>query len=153
MCTAIRRRTYSVEPKNAKNASPIYPYYSQKLRGRRSLRTIQFQHWQYLQGLISCQLIVGLVASTSYMGDYGINLFYLYDYNCSSEGFYLFLSLSTFTTQLYDANQYVNCYRALAFFRKHINFNRNDYVKGYCSYMLEIDPYYSSISTEKDTAD
>ena len=39
-------------------------------------------------------------------------------------------------------DQYVDCYRTLAYFRKDINVKRNDYVKGYCLYELEIDPYY-----------
>ena len=43
----------------------------------------------------------------------------------------------------YEADQYVDCYRMLTCFRKDINVKRNDYVKGYCLYALEIDPYYS----------
>ena len=43
----------------------------------------------------------------------------------------------------YEADQYVDCYRTLACFRKDINVKQNDYVKGYCLYALEIDPYYS----------
>ena len=44
----------------------------------------------------------------------------------------------------YEADQYVDCYRTLTCFRKDINaIKRNDYVKGYCLYALEIDPYYS----------
>ena len=43
----------------------------------------------------------------------------------------------------YEADQYVDCYRTLTCFRKDINVKRNDYVKGYCLYALEIDPYYS----------
>ena len=43
----------------------------------------------------------------------------------------------------YEADQYMDCYRTLACFRKDINVKRNDYVKGYCLYALEIDPYYS----------
>ena len=43
----------------------------------------------------------------------------------------------------YEADQSVDCYRTLTCFRKDINVKRNDYVKGYCLYTLEIDPYYS----------
>ena len=43
----------------------------------------------------------------------------------------------------YEADQYVDCYRTLTCFWKDINVKRNDYVKGYCLYALEIDPYYS----------
>ena len=43
----------------------------------------------------------------------------------------------------YKADQYVDCYRTLTCFWKDINVKRNDYVKGYCLYALEIDPYYS----------
>ena len=43
----------------------------------------------------------------------------------------------------YEADKYVDCYRTLTCFRKDIKVKRNDYVKGYCLYALEIDPYYS----------
>ena len=43
----------------------------------------------------------------------------------------------------YEADQYVDCYRTLTYFRKDINVKRNDYDKGYYLYALEIDPYYS----------
>ena len=43
----------------------------------------------------------------------------------------------------YEADQSMDCYRTLTCFRKDINVKRNDYVKGYCLYSLEINPYYS----------
>ena len=45
---------------------------------------------------------------------------------------------------LYDPiTKHVDCYRTLTCFGKDINVKRNDYIKGYCLYALEIDPYYS----------
>ena len=124
----------------------IYPYL------RSEIKTTSIPSGQYsfsaddiFQSLVPCQLIVGLVASASYMGDYKKSPYYFRDYDCSSVGFYL--DGQSYPSQPlrpnYEADQYVDCYRTLTCFRKDINVKRNDYVKGYCLYALEIDPYYS----------
>ena len=83
------------------------------------------------QGLVPCQLIVRLVASASYMGDYKRSPYYFRDYNCSTVGFYV--DVQSYPSQPfqpnYEAEQYVDCYRMLTCFRKDINFKQNDYVK------------------------
>ena len=43
----------------------------------------------------------------------------------------------------YKADQFVDCYRALTHFQKDINVSRADYKKGYCLYVLDVDPHYS----------
>ena len=43
----------------------------------------------------------------------------------------------------YAADQFVDCYRTLFSFRNDINVNPDDFKKGYCLYVLDIDPYYS----------
>ena len=104
-----------------------------------------FSAYDIFQGLVPCQLIVGLVASASYMGDYRRKAFYFRDYDCSSVAFYV--DAQSYPSQPlrpnYEDNQHVDCYRMLACFWKDINVKRNDYCKGYCLYVLEIDPYYS----------
>ena len=50
----------------------------------------------------------------------------------------------------YEANHYVDCYRMLNCFQEDINVNRNDYVKCYCLYVLEIDPYCSFNMTRNE---
>ena len=45
--------------------------------------------------------------------------------------------------QNYEVDQYVDCYRTLTGFPKDINVKRNDNIRGYCLYVLEIGPYYS----------
>ena len=97
------------------------------------------------QGLVPCKLIVGLVSSAAYMGDYRKNPFYFRDYDCSSVGFYV--DGQSYPSQPlrpnYEANQYIDSYRTLTTFRKDVNIDRYDYTEGYCLYVLEVDPYYS----------
>ena len=37
----------------------------------------------------------------------------------------------------------MDCYRTLTQFRKDINLSTDDYKKGYCLYVLDIDPFYT----------
>ena len=50
---------------------------------------VVFPDHTHLLFLVPCQLIVGLVASATYMGDYGTSPYYFGDYNCSSVIFYV----------------------------------------------------------------
>ena len=98
-----------------------------------------------LQGVMVRMLIIGLVASASYMGDYERNPFYFRDYDCNLVGFYV--DGKSYPSKPrppnYEANEYVDCYRTLRCFWKDINVKRNDYVKGYCLYVFKINPYNS----------
>ena len=66
----IRRRPYNIECKSGKIQPAIYPYLHSEIK------TLSIPSGQYsfstddiFQGLVPCQLIVGLVASATYMGD------------------------------------------------------------------------------------
>ena len=79
----------------------IYPYL------RSEIKTTSIPSGQYsfsaddiFQGLVPCQLIVGLVASASYMGDYKKSPYYFRDYDCSSVGFYV--DGQSYPSQPYD---------------------------------------------------
>ena len=124
----------------------IYPYL------KSDIKTTSIASGQYsfsvddvFQGLVPCKLIVGLVSSAAYMGDYRKNTFSFRDYDCSSMGFYV--DGQSYPSQPlrpnYEANQYIDSYRTLTTFRKDVNINRYDYTEGYCLYVLEVDPYYS----------
>ena len=124
----------------------IYPYL------KSDIKTTSIASGQYsfsvddvLQGLVPCKLIVGLVSSAAYMGDYRKNPFYFRDYDCSSVGFYV--DGQSYPSQPlrpnYEAKQYIDSYRTLTTFRKDVNIDRYDYTEGYCLYVLEVDPYYS----------
>ena len=124
----------------------IYPYL------KSDIKTTSIASGQYsfsvddvFQGLVPCKLIVGLVSSAAYMGDYRKNPFYFRDYDCSSMGFYV--DGQSYPSQPlrpnYEANQYIDSYRTLTTFRKDVNIDRYDYTEGYCLYVLEVDPYYS----------
>ena len=124
----------------------IYPYLES------DIKTTSIASGQYsfsvdnvFQGLVPCKLIVGLVSSAAYMGDYRKNPFYFRDYDCSSVGFYV--DGQSYPSQSlrpnYEANQYIDSYRTLTTFRKDVNIDRYDYTEGYCLYVPEVDPYYS----------
>ena len=124
----------------------IYPYL------KSDIKTTSIASGQYsfsvddvFQGLVPCKLIVGLLSSAAYMGDYRKNPFYFRDYDCSSVGFYV--DGQSYPSQPlrpnYEANQYIDSYRTLTIFRKDVNIDRYDYTEGYCLYVLEMDPYYS----------
>ena len=132
--------------KMIKTEPAIYPYL------KSDIKTMSIASGQYsfsvddvFQGLVPCKLIVGLVSSAAYMGDYRKNQFYFRDYDCSSVGFYV--DGQSYPSQPlrpnYEANQYIDSYRTLTTFRKDVNIDRYDYTLGYCLYVLEVDPYYS----------
>ena len=124
----------------------VYPYL------RSEIKTVSIASGQYsfsaddmFQGLVPSKLIVGLVSSAAYNGDYAKNPFNFQHYNCNSVG--LYIDGHSFPSQPlqpnYTSDQYVDCYRTLTQFRKDINLSTDDYKKGYCLYVLDIDPFYT----------
>ena len=118
-----------------KTEPAIYPYL------KSDINTTSIASGQYsfsvddvFQGLVPGKLIVGLVSSAAYMGDYRKNPFYFRDYDCSSVGFYV--DGQSYPSQPlrlnYEANQYIDSYRTLTTFRKDVNIDRYDYTEGYC---------------------
>ena len=68
----------------------MYPYL------RSDIKTTSIAAGQYgysvdnlFQGLVPNKLIVGLVSSVAYTGDYGKHPFYFQPYDCSSLGLYI----------------------------------------------------------------
>ena len=102
------------------------------------------------QGLVPNKLVVGMVSSASFNGNYGTNPFHFKHYDCSFVGFYV--DGQTIPSQPlqpnFAADQYVDCYRTLSLFRNDINVTIEDYKNGYCLYALDIDPY-QSFNTKK----
>ena len=105
----------------------IYPYL------KSNIKTTSIASGQYsfsvddvFQGLVLCKLIVELVSSVAYMGDFRKNLFYFRDYDCSSVGFYV--DGQSYPSQPlrpnYEAYQYIDSYRTLTTFRKVVNIDR-----------------------------
>ena len=124
----------------------VYPYL------RSEIKTVSIASGQYsfsaddmFQGLVPSKLIVGLVSSAAYNGDYAKNPFNFQHYDCNSVG--LYIDGHSFPSQPlqpnYTSDQYVDCYRTLTQFRKDINLSTDDYKKGYCLYVLDIDPFYT----------
>ncbi|XP_045158604.2 uncharacterized protein F54H12.2-like [Mercenaria mercenaria] len=131
--------------------SAIYPYLRTEIKTT-SIASGQFSYSadDIFQGLVPCKLIVGLVPSVAFNGDYAHNPFNFKHYNCSSIGLYVDgQSVPSQPMQPnYSADQYMECYRTLTLFRNDINISDQDYKKGYCLYAIDVDPYYS-FSTKK----
>lgn len=124
----------------------VYPYL------RSDIKTIAVPAGQYsfsaddlFQGSVPNKLIVGLISSEAYSGSYTKNPFNFQHYNCSSVAFYVDgQSCPSHPFQPnFEAAQYTDCYRSLSHFRDDINISRDEYKKGYCLYLLDIDPYYT----------
>ena len=83
--------------------------------------------------LVPNKVIVGLVSSAAYSGDYSKSPLYFQTYDCSSMG--LYIDGQSYPAQplqpIYGADQFVDCYRTLALFRKDTNMSRDDYKEGY----------------------
>ncbi|XP_060572999.1 uncharacterized protein F54H12.2-like [Ruditapes philippinarum] len=124
----------------------VYPYLRTEIKTT-AIASGQFSYSadDIFQGLVPSKLIVGLVPSAAFNGDYAQNPFNFKHYNCSFVGLYVDgQSLPSQPMQPnYTADQYVECYRSLALYRSDLNISKQDYKKGYCLYALDIDPYYS----------
>lgn len=138
---------------NLLNNSPaLYPYL------RSEIKTASIASGQYsfsaddmFQGLVPNKLIIGLVASSGYMGDYKKSPFKFQTYDCNSLGLYVDgQSLPSQPLQPnYTEETYLECYRTLGTFRKDVNISRDEYIRGYCLYVFDLNPYYSFNSKRK----
>lgn len=129
-----------------KKSEALYPYL------RSEIKPVSIAAGQYsfsaddaFQGLVPSRLIVGMVSSAGYMGDYKKSPFKFQTYDCSSLALYVDgQSLPAKPLQPnYAEGNYVDCHKTLSVFRNDIDINRDDYVKGYCLYVLDLHPYYS----------
>ena len=147
LCVQRLNRGALVAHEKLLHAQPaMYPYL------RSDIKTTSIAAGQYgysvddlFQGLVPNKLIVGLVSSVAYTGDYGKNPFYFQPYDCSSLG--LYIDGQSYPSQPlqpnYEADQFKDCYRTLTHFRNDIDVSREDYKEGYCLYVLDVDTYYS----------
>ncbi len=127
-----------------KKIPAVYPY----LRSEIKVASIASGQYSFsaddlFQGLVPNRLIVGLMASAGYSGNYDKSPFYFGHYDCNSLGVYV--DGQSFPAKPlhpdYENDIYVDCYRTLATFRDDININQSDYKNGYCLYVLDINPY------------
>ena len=49
----------------------------------------------------------------------------------------------------FSEGTYLECYRTLDTFRTDIDISRDDHIKGYCLYVLDLNPYYSFYTKRK----
>ncbi|XP_060557397.1 uncharacterized protein F54H12.2-like [Ruditapes philippinarum] len=137
---------YLAQEKLIQDMPAIYPYLRSELKSSAiASGQYSFSADDVFQGLIPSKLIVGLVSSNSFNGDYSKNPFDFKHFNCNFIGFYIDgQSIPSQPLQPnYSANQYVDCYRGLGLYRNDIDVTLEDYKNGYCLYVLDIDPYHS----------
>ena len=109
------------------NQPALYPYLRSEIKTT-SIASGQYGYSvdDFFQGLVPNKLIVGLVSSVAYTGDYGKKPFFFQPYDCSSLG--LYIDGQSYPSQplqpYYQADQFVDCYRTLTHFRKDINVSR-----------------------------
>ena len=129
-----------------KESAAIYPYLRSEIKTA-SIASGQFSFSadDMFQGLVPNRLIVGMVSSAAYMGDYKKSPFNFQTYDCNFIALYVDgQSLPAHPLQPnYSTGTYVDCYNTLTAYRKDIGIERREYVEGYCLYVLNLDPYYS----------
>ncbi|MEW8547028.1 MAG: hypothetical protein AB2693_26230 [Candidatus Thiodiazotropha sp.] len=129
-----------------KNTTALYPYLRSEIKTA-SIASGQFSFSidDMYQGLVPNRLTVGLVSSGGYMGDYKKSPFKFQTYDCNFVGLYVDgQSLPTQPLQPnYATENFVDCYNTLTAYRNDISVDRGEYARGYCLYVLNLDPYYS----------
>lgn len=104
------------------------------------------------QGDIPESLVVGLVSSRAYSGDYTLNPYNFQHFNCYFAAFYVD-GKSVPTNPIepnYSKGTYISAYLSL-FSGKGTNttahpfsLSREDYARGYCLYMFDVNSTYNS---------
>lgn len=102
------------------------------------------------QGEIPERLVVGLVSSKAYSGSYSLNPFNFEHFHCNFAAFYVD-GKSVPSAPLepnFSTGNYVTAFLSLVGGKKKdqdnpsFQLSRNDYLKGYCLYMFDINPSY-----------
>jgi hypothetical protein len=128
-----------------KSGPAIYPYIRSDLKIA-SIPTGQFSYTaeDMFQGEVPSQLILGLVSSASYTGDYKRSPFDFKPFDCNFVALYVDgHSVPARPLQPNFAhNTYVEAYRTLDTFRRNTTISREDYKsEGYTLYVLNIDQH------------
>ncbi|XP_045208784.2 uncharacterized protein F54H12.2-like [Mercenaria mercenaria] len=122
----------------------LYPYQ------RSVIKTLSVPQGNYnvtaddvFQGLVPNRLVLGLVKSSAFSGDHKKNPLNFLPFDCNFVALYVDgQSIPSKPLQPnYDQKNYVSCYRTLGTFGEDLDIDLNDYTKGYCLYVIDVNPY------------
>lgn len=120
----------------------LYPFY------RSDVKTFNIPTGQYsfsaddlYLGAVPSHLIVTLISSEGFNGSYQKNPFNFKNFDCGYVGFFIngqSIPSSPFTPN-FSSNNYLESYYSLCNNSKVVNFSREEYSKGYCIYVFDLD--------------
>ncbi|XP_048743063.2 uncharacterized protein F54H12.2-like [Ostrea edulis] len=145
MC--IQRPNPSLTMAHAKlleESSAIYPYMTSSIKiASIAEGEFSFSADNMFQGEVPSQLILGLVSSRAYSGDYKKSPFNFQHFDCNFVALYVDgQSLPSKPLQpQFGNNNYLNAYQTLKSVNDNIWISREEYAKGYTFYVLDINPY------------
>ena len=122
----------------------LYPYMTSSLKiASIAQGEFSFSADNMFQGEVPSQLILGLVASKSYNGDYKRSPYNFQHFDCNFVGFYVdgqSLPAKPLQPQ-FSQNNFTNAYQSLLSAGANVWVDRSDYPRGYTLYVLNINPY------------
>lgn len=124
-------------------ATAIYPYMTSTIKiASIADGEFSFSADNMFQGEVPSQLILGLVSSSAYSGNYKRSPFNFQHYDCNFVAMYVDgQSLPALPLQpQFSEGNYLNAFQTLQSVGSNIWINRNEYAAGYTLYVLDINP-------------
>jgi hypothetical protein len=135
------------------NGTAMYPYVSTSFKIA-SLSKGEYSHSEsnLFQGEVPSQLIVGLVRSEAFSGNYKKSPFNFLPFDCNFLA--LYVDEQSYPTKPLQPNftgkNYVEAYRTLSAFRNDVDVSYSDYGGGYAIYVLNVDDDSTSIPNTEE---
>ena len=122
----------------------VYPYMTSSMKKASIAQgEFSFSADDMFQGEVPSQLILGLVSSSAYIGDYKKSPFNFGHYDCNFVALYVdgqSLPGKPLQPQFGDKN-YMNAYQTLRSVGSDVWIDRNEYPEGYTLYVLDVNPF------------
>lgn len=122
----------------------VYPYLFSNLKIASIAKgEFSFTMDDVFQGEVPSTLILGLVSSSAFSGNYKKSPFNFQHFDCNFIAFYV--DGQSFPSKPlqpnYNADTYLDAYHTLVSGREQVDVDRGEYLKGNALYVLEINPY------------
>ena len=122
----------------------VYPFMTSSIKiASIAQGEFSFSADDMFHGEVPSQLILGLVSSSAYIGDYKKSPFNFGHYDCNFVALYVdgqSLPGKPLQPQFGD-NNYLNAYQTLQTVGSDVWIDRNEYPEGYTLYVLDVNPY------------
>ncbi|KAK3083633.1 hypothetical protein FSP39_000538 [Pinctada imbricata] len=130
--------------KELEESTALYPYMNSSIKiASIAEGEFSFSADNMFQEEVPSQLILGLVSSKSYIGDYKRSPFNFQHYDCNFVALYVdgqSLPAKPLQPQFGEEN-YLSAYQTLQSISSDVWIDREEYAKGYTLYILDINPY------------